>query len=161
MDPKTHEKWRFNHWIPRNPLRVKACGFPCSLIIMEKVELFPRNKKKGTYYWRCGTMIMGGRVTTDLIRDVWTKVFDDFFKDMSSNTFTCKAIIFFILYINTCFNLGSKFFSMAHFAGRTRDVSHGSNGCCFSHMSNEKNPGWLDYIGDYTTQLFRDYNKPL
>ena len=28
-------------------------------------------------------------------------------------------------------------------------------------MSNEKNPGWLGYIGDYTTQLYRDYNKPL
>ncbi len=28
-------------------------------------------------------------------------------------------------------------------------------------MSNEKYLGWLDYIGDYTTQLYRDYNKPL
>ena len=28
-------------------------------------------------------------------------------------------------------------------------------------MSNEKNPGCLGYIGDYTTQLCRDYNKPL
>ena len=25
-------------------------------------------------------------------------------------------------------------------------------------MSNEKNPGWLGYIGDYTTQLYRDCN---
>ena len=24
-----------------------------------------------------------------------------------------------------------------------------------------KNPGWLGYIGDYTTQAYRDYNKPL
>ena len=24
-----------------------------------------------------------------------------------------------------------------------------------------KKPGWLGYIGDYTTQLYRDYNKPL
>ena len=23
------------------------------------------------------------------------------------------------------------------------------------HMSNEENPGWLGYIGDYTTQLYR------
>ena len=23
----------------------------------------------------------------------------------------------------------------------------------------KKNPGWLGYIGDYTTQLYRDYNK--
>ena len=30
-----------------------------------------------------------------------------------------------------------------------------------SQMSNEKNPGWLGYIGDYTTQLYRDYIKPL
>ena len=28
-------------------------------------------------------------------------------------------------------------------------------------MSNEKNPGWVGYIGDYTTQLYRYYNKPL
>ena len=26
-------------------------------------------------------------------------------------------------------------------------------------VSNEKNPGWLGYIGDYATQLYRD-NKP-
>ena len=29
------------------------------------------------------------------------------------------------------------------------------------HLSNENNPGWLGYIGDYTIQLYRDYNKPL
>ena len=27
--------------------------------------------------------------------------------------------------------------------------------------SNEKNPGWLGYVGDDTTQLYRDYNTPL
>ena len=34
----------------------------------------------------------------------------------------------------------------------------------FLHLSNEKKPGWLGYIGDYTTQLYMlygDYNKPL
>ena len=30
-----------------------------------------------------------------------------------------------------------------------------------TNMSHEKNPGWLGYIRDYTTQLYRDYNKPL
>ena len=30
-----------------------------------------------------------------------------------------------------------------------------------TYMSNEKNPGCLGYIGDYTTQLYRDCNKPL
>ena len=29
------------------------------------------------------------------------------------------------------------------------------------HLSNEKSSGWLGYIGDYTTQLYGDYNKPL
>jgi len=24
-----------------------------------------------------------------------------------------------------------------------------------------KNPGYLGFIGDYTTQLYRDYNKPI
>ena len=28
-------------------------------------------------------------------------------------------------------------------------------------LSHEKNPGWLGYIGDYTTQLYGDYSKPL
>ena len=28
-------------------------------------------------------------------------------------------------------------------------------------MRNEKNPGWLDYIEESTTQLYRDYDKPL
>ena len=27
-------------------------------------------------------------------------------------------------------------------------------------VSNEKYPGCLVYIGDYTTQLYRDYNTP-
>ena len=31
----------------------------------------------------------------------------------------------------------------------------------WDHWSNEKKPGWLGYIGDFATQLFRDYNKPL
>ena len=30
----------------------------------------------------------------------------------------------------------------------------------FSNLGNEKNTGCLGYIGDYTTQLYRDYNKP-
>ena len=27
-------------------------------------------------------------------------------------------------------------------------------------VSNEQNPGWLEYIRDFTTQLCGDYNKP-
>ena len=30
-----------------------------------------------------------------------------------------------------------------------------------TQMSSVENPGWLFDIGDYTTQLYRDYNKPL
>ena len=30
----------------------------------------------------------------------------------------------------------------------------------FPQLSNENNPGWLDLIGDYTTQWYRDYDKP-
>jgi len=29
------------------------------------------------------------------------------------------------------------------------------------NLSNETYPGWLGYKGDYTTQVFRDYDKPL
>ena len=32
---------------------------------------------------------------------------------------------------------------------------------CRILLGNEKKPGWLGYIGDYTTQVYRDYNKPL
>jgi len=32
--------------------------------------------------------------------------------------------------------------------------------CPSFQLSNEKNPGCLGYIGDYTTQLYRDYYKP-
>ena len=34
-------------------------------------------------------------------------------------------------------------------------------GCHAESASNEKKTGWLGYVGDYTTQLYRDYNKPL
>ena len=30
-----------------------------------------------------------------------------------------------------------------------------------NQLSNEKHPGWSGYIGDYTTQVYRDHNKPL
>ena len=30
-----------------------------------------------------------------------------------------------------------------------------------TNLTNEKTPGCLGYIGDYTTQLYGDYNKPL
>ena len=29
------------------------------------------------------------------------------------------------------------------------------------HESHEKSPGWLGYIGNYTTQLYMDSNEPL
>ena len=33
---------------------------------------------------------------------------------------------------------------------------------CSAQMSHEKSPGWLGYIGDYTTQLYRAlFPKPL
>ena len=28
------------------------------------------------------------------------------------------------------------------------------------HLSNDKNPGWLFDIGDYTTQLYGDHDQP-
>ena len=36
-----------------------------------------------------------------------------------------------------------------------------SRGAFSPQVSNEKNPGCLGYIGDYTTQLYRDFSKPL
>ena len=48
-------------------------------------------------------------------------------------------------------------------ASLPRRDSEGSCYCCSLQLqlSNEKNLGWLGYIGDYTPQLYRDYNKPL
>ncbi len=31
----------------------------------------------------------------------------------------------------------------------------------WNNLRNEKNTGWLGYIGDYTAKLYRDYNEPL
>ena len=42
--------------------------------------------------------------------------------------------------------------------GASSDLSQGH---LKQHVSNEKNPGWLGYIGHYTTQWYGDYNKPL
>ena len=52
---------------------------------------------------------------------------------------------------------------------RNRSSSGPVRGCdafkqCVSNsvqMSHEKNLGWLGYTGDYTAQLYGDYNKPL
>ena len=44
-------------------------------------------------------------------------------------------------------------------SSRLRRLQHTNNWSC--QLSNEKNPGWLGYIGDYTIQLYRDFNKPL
>ncbi len=38
-------------------------------------------------------------------------------------------------------------------------VEHSKGGAVL--VSNEKDPGCLVYIGDYTTQLYREHNKPL
>ena len=41
-------------------------------------------------------------------------------------------------------------------------ISHrGTLGSGYIQLSNEKNPGCLGYLRDYTTQLYRGYNKPL
>ena len=40
-------------------------------------------------------------------------------------------------------------------------VTHYKTLYTYKYLSNEKNPGWLGYKGDYTTQLYRDYKKPL
>ena len=50
--------------------------------------------------------------------------------------------------------------------GKSRSRSRtGQRRPCFGknhyQMSSEKTPGYLGYIGDYTTQVYRDYNKPL
>ena len=45
---------------------------------------------------------------------------------------------------------------LAILPGIRRELMEGKN-----ELSHEKNPGWLFYIRDYTTQLYRDYNKPL
>ncbi len=60
-----------------------------------------------------------------------------------------------VLTTNGCFQ------NMHIFLAQLVTTHHNLKTLCECHMSNEKNPGWLGYIGDYTTQLYRDYNTPL
>ena len=50
---------------------------------------------------------------------------------------------------------------MEHDPLASKEEAMGDKNGLNSHLSNEKNLGWLGYIRDYTTQLYRDYNKPL
>ena len=34
-----------------------------------------------------------------------------------------------------------------------------SRGQTHGHVSSDQNPGWLGYIGDYTSQLYTDYHR--
>ena len=55
--------------------------------------------------------------------------------------------------------------SLQWFFTLTRKITKNNSGTCSRVEQNRieqwKNAGWFGYIGDYTTQLFRDYNKPL
>ena len=42
-----------------------------------------------------------------------------------------------------------------------KDINTSAQSFQQEQLSNEKNPGCLWYIGDYTTQLYGDCNKPL
>ncbi len=52
-------------------------------------------------------------------------------------------------------------FSLMSFKEDNLIFNHFLNHIQEEHMSHEKTPGWLGYIGDCTTQLYGDYNKPL
>ena len=39
------------------------------------------------------------------------------------------------------------------------DCNENSTFVTWKQLSREKKPGWLGYVGDYTAQLYRDYNK--
>ena len=52
-------------------------------------------------------------------------------------------------------------FKLSPCEDRCLELSYVSVGFTDLHLSNEKHPGWLGYIGEYTTQLYREYNKPL
>ena len=45
-------------------------------------------------------------------------------------------------------------FGIQFLGGKRGDV-------CVQQVSSDQNPGCLGYIGDYTTQVYRDYNKPI
>ena len=83
--------------------------------------------------------------------------------------------LFSQLEVDTFFHMFGSFITYLHL-GRWSDFFRGvfllgglgfpgdggfSSEILATQLSNEKNLGWLGYIGDYTTQLYRDYNKPL
>ncbi len=45
------------------------------------------------------------------------------------------------------------------FKGKDTDSERGDDFSMSNQMSIENNLGWFGYIGDYTTQLYRDYSK--
>ena len=56
--------------------------------------------------------------------------------------------------------VGSVAESHLAFSSKVRKL-HCYNVEALGEMSHEINPGLLGYMGDYTTQLYRDYNKRL
>ena len=57
--------------------------------------------------------------------------------------------------LDCSFVICNLFFSTPIFRG-SKLVFKSVNG---QHLSDEKNPGWLGYVGDYTTQFYREYDK--
>ena len=73
---------------------------------------------------------------------------------MISQVFRCPRCVFFgKRYLNKCIHGIFWSFSGIHLILVVEFQK--------KQLSNEKNPGCLVYIGDYTTQLYRDFNKPL
>ena len=51
--------------------------------------------------------------------------------------------------------------SISEFSGMYLPFLFASRCGCVTWAMTKRAPGWLGYIGDYTTQLYRDYNEPL
>ena len=57
-------------------------------------------------------------------------------------------------------DLGTKCFTL-YIATRASMFGCDAQGILCFNLSNEKAAGCFGYIGDYTIQLYRDYNKPI
>ena len=78
-------------------------------------------------------------------------------------SFRCELLVSGAMLVSGFGHLGlEKFFSSTEKKSSRDEIFPRSNLFEANDLSNEKRaPGWLGYIGDYTTQLYWDYNTPL
>ena len=90
-----------------------------------------------------------------------TRIQRDKNKQQSYGNFRGRTSSQCIVWVGFFYHVGKKKTSQKPTSQNLNIGNPKRKGLYSNHPSNEKNPGCLGYIGDYTTQLYRDFNKPL